>query len=534
MVDITAKRGPRDPSEGLTNQGVATQAMLNSMAREQQYELQKRAKKKSTWDSIVGGIKDVVNIGKGVMDIANSYEDLQVKDEQLKAAEVKRQAQELAIEEHKNKLDQQSIQNELKLKDLQTDNDFVDTFNTYVKENDFEGATSYALSHPKQSQKYQALLLNTADYLDENGDTDTADVLRLSTTSGTRLSQLNSKYGNQNGSGNSKKANSVTANDYNIYKSKMDVLTNEVLHDDNNIATIKDLLGGESKDVAQDLMTCAISMNASNTVNKNLDEKDYANSASLNLDTNLSKPTTDTSGKNIQYLDVTCKVGDEFGTGKIVYDASKRISYPYYNSKGVYVGMADTTVGEAMSDLIAHNKKYLKLIGKGKEYAPAITTRKVLQEQAAIQESNVDSQRPVTESESKGGIRYSNISNKLIEENNDTNEVSKNKVTRTKGKIRLGEKTDAELKREEKLNKKQLDDKINQEIRAVQNNSDVREATLSAFGFSEKQYQQLSAADKYRFLLDLNTAIRNAQKDKDISYEDIKVKLMSKYNIKGN
>lgn len=517
MADITAKRGPRDPSEGLTNQGVATQAMLNSMAREQQYELQKRAKKKSTWDKIVGGVKDVVDIGKGVMDIANSYEDLQVKDEQIQCSELMRQQQELSLEASKQRMGVQSIQNDLQLKQLQKDNSFLDTFNTYVQDNDFDGAVRTALENPRQAKAYKELLTYTADQLEKNGDTDRADALRLVASPDNTLKQLTSKYVKDSESG--KAANLPKIVEYNNYKSKVDALAKEILTDDNNIATIKDLLGGESRDVAKDLMTCAINMEASNTVNKNLDGKEYSNSMSLNPDSNLSKPTTDSSGKNIQYLDVTCKVGDDFGNGKIVYDASRPISYPVYNNRGVYVGMEETTVGKAVADLIAHNKNYLKLIGKDKEYEAVISTDKVMQEQAAIRSSKIESSNPPNNSTPKVESESEQI-------------VSDVKVKESGGKIKIGKKTKAEIKKEEKLNSDQLALQIIKEIRAIQNDKDTREKFLQKIGFTEQQYQSLPPAKKYLFLMDLNKAVRSALKTSDtVDVEKIKTEVKAKYNL---
>ena len=91
MADITAKRGPIDPNDYVTNQGVATQGQVKGLDRDIRYA----ETQPSTWDSVMGGIKDVMEVGKSALNMANSYKNLDVKDTQIKVAEEQIEASKL-------------------------------------------------------------------------------------------------------------------------------------------------------------------------------------------------------------------------------------------------------------------------------------------------------------------------------------------------------------------------------------------------------------------------------------------------------
>lgn len=509
MADITAKRGPRDPSEGLSNQGVATQAMLQSMGKEDTYELQKRAKKKSTWESIMGGIGDVINIGKGVMDIANSYEDLQVKDEQIEQAKVSRQVKEIQLAQAKQNLSMRATQNDLALKEYQKGNDFLDSFNSYVEANDFDGATNLALSNPKQAREYQALLQYTANNLEASGDNTHADALRLASSSGNKVKQLNDLYGNRSDPNNSRSANPAQQRKYNNYKASVDAVS-DILTNTDNIDTIVKLLGEKSDDMATDLMTKCVFMEASNTANKNLDAKAYGTTMSVDPGTNLSTQQSATGGKNIQYLDITCPAPDnpdDVITGRIVYDADKEVNRPVFTEYGVYKGTETIPAGKAIADIIAQNKEYLKNIGKANKYAPAITTDKVLKEQAKRREDAVvdTSKRSLTEQESKTGISQSSAVSELVKK---------------------------EVKAPTAKQERFLKSEVRKRVDRIKDLPDPRNQILKKIGFTENDYQKLKGAQKINFLTDALTEL--ASRGKGITKEElseISETLRSKYDL---
>lgn len=495
MADITAKRGPRDPSEGLNSQGIANQAMLQSFAREQQYELQKRAKKKSTWDSIVGGIGDVINIGKGVMDIANSYEDLQVKDEQIKRSELMRQQQELNLEASKQQMGVQSIQNEINLKELKTDNEFVDTVYDYKKNNDDDGLVKYVFSNSKSAAKNSPLVRYLAQQYEKDGNQDVADALYIAAASGNKQQQINSTYGKQSDSTSSKAANPAQQRKYNNYKASVDSVS-DILTNTDNIDTVVKLLGGKSNDMAADLMTKCVFMEASNTANKNLDTKAYNTTMSVDPNTNLSTQQPATGGKNIQYLDITCPASDnpdDVVTGRIVYDADKEVTRPVFTANGIYKGTETIPAGTAIADIIAQNKAYLKSIGKANKYAPVITTEKVLKEQASRRESAIvdTPKRPLTEQEVKTGLKSTSFVSDLA-------------------------KTDVKLTAKQE---KYLKQEIRKRVDRIKDLPDPRSEVLKKAGFTEEDYNKLKGAQKIKFLNELLTEL--VSRGKDITKEEL-------------
>lgn len=507
MVDITAKRGPRDPSEGLNSQGIANQAMLNTMAREHQYELQQRAKKKSTWDKIVGGIGDVVNIGKGVMDIANSYEDLQVKDEQIKRSELIRQQQELNLEASKQQMGMQSIQNEVKLKELKSDNEFVDTVYNYKKNNDDDGLVKYVLSNSKPASKNSPLVRYLAQQYEKDGNQDVADALYIAAAPGNKQQHIQSTYGKQSDSNDNKPANQQKYNDYIKYKSSVDSVT-DILTNTDNIGTIVKLFGGKSNDMATDLMTKCVSMESSNTANKNLDAQAYNTTMTVDPNTNLSMQQPATGGKNIQYLDITCQASDnpdDVVRGRIVYDADKEVSRPVFNNNGVYKGTETIPAGKAISDIIAQNKEYLQSIGKANKYRPAITTEKVLETQDKIIRDKI-----LSESTSPTPT----VSSAPTPASTLEAETSDKKIVSSRGKIKIVDKTKTEKKKELKAKEEELNNKIMSESKIIMDNSVPRQNVLKNLGIKEETYAKLGPAVKSRLI---QAAVRKKHEGKSLA-----------------
>lgn len=361
MADITSRRGPVDPSEGLSNQGVATQAMLNSMAKEQQYELTKKLNKKSTWDKIVGGVQDVVNIGKGVMDIANSYEDLQVKEEQIKASEVGRQRSELALEKDKQTLNMQSIQNAMQLREIEEDNKFLDTINEYIKAGDTEGGATYALSHPKLSNKYQSALFHIANQLDKSGDADSADAFRLSASTGDKTLLANLMYGPSSMSVRRNFANPQQYIDYKRYEAKVNALES-VFSSADNADKVAKLGLGKSKNLPQDLLSCAMRISTTNTMNENSLRQEWLKGAGVKSIDNIPLPPNST-GKNVQFLNITCHVdGKGRHTEQFVFDANSKVLATSITSKGLPGEEKAISIGAAISSLISQHKKFTDLV----------------------------------------------------------------------------------------------------------------------------------------------------------------------------
>lgn len=509
MVDITSRRGPGNPSEGLTNQGVATQAMLNSMAKEQQYELTKKLNKKSTWDKIVGGVQDVVNIGKGVMNIANSYEELQVKDEQIKRSELTRQQQALNIEASKQQMGVQAIQNEIKLNELKTDNEFVDTVYNYKKNNDDDGLVKYVLENSKSASKpnNSSLVRYLAQQYEKDGNQDVADALYIAVAPGNKQQQITSTYGKKD-SPSSKAANTEQFRKYNNYKAVVDSVSGILTNPDNINTTVK-LLGGKSNDMAADLMTKCVFMEASNTANKNLDANLY--NTTLNPNTNLSTQQPATGGKNIQYLDITCQASDDpdnVVTGRIVYDADTKVNRPVFTDRGVYKGTVTISAGEAMAEIIAQNIEYLKRTGKATKYSPAITTEKVLEEQDKVIRNKILSENisPTPTSTPTPTATPKDLNKKVSQDNN--------------GKTKIGDKSKTELKKQAKQDKENFDKLVQEQTKALLDNRTSRVPLLKNLDIPEEIYNRLGAATKSRLIRAIVS--KKHEKTDNLSEEDKK------------
>lgn len=161
MADITAKRGPIDPNDYVTNQGVATQGQVKGLDRDIRYA----ENQPSTWDSVMGGIKDVMDVGKSALSMVNSYKDLDVKDTQIKVAEeqieaskLNRQKTELEMENTKQTMRMKSIQFDMALQEKKEENEYLNTVMELAANKDVDKLNQFMGEHAKLTvTKYSKL-----------------------------------------------------------------------------------------------------------------------------------------------------------------------------------------------------------------------------------------------------------------------------------------------------------------------------------------------------------------------------------------
>lgn len=161
MADITAKRGPIDPNDYVTNQGVATQGQVKGLDRDIRYA----ETQPSTWDSVMGGIKDVMDVGKSALSMVNSYKDLDVKDTQIKVAEeqieaskLNRQKTELEMENTKQTMRMKSIQFDMALQEKKEENEYLNTVMELAANKDVDKLNQFMGEHAKLTvTKYSKL-----------------------------------------------------------------------------------------------------------------------------------------------------------------------------------------------------------------------------------------------------------------------------------------------------------------------------------------------------------------------------------------
>lgn len=161
MADITAKRGPIDPNDYVTNQGVATQGQVKGLDRDIRYA----ESQPSTWDSVMGGIKDVMKVGESALNMANSYKNLDVKDTQIKVAEeqieaskLNRQKTELEMENTKQTMRMKSIQFDMALQEKKEENEYLNTVMELAANKDVDKLNQFMGEHAKLTvTKYSKL-----------------------------------------------------------------------------------------------------------------------------------------------------------------------------------------------------------------------------------------------------------------------------------------------------------------------------------------------------------------------------------------
>ena len=184
MADITAKRGPIDPNDYVTNQGVATQGQVKGLDRDIRYA----ETQPSTWDSVMGGIKDVMKVGESALNMANSYKNLDVKDTQIKVAEeqieaskLNRQKTELEMENTKQQMRMKSISFDMALQEKKEQNNFLTTTSQFLEAKDYDGLQQYmasdGLSQAIKQHNVTNAIRNHMKNLDNPVDTGLIDVI---------------------------------------------------------------------------------------------------------------------------------------------------------------------------------------------------------------------------------------------------------------------------------------------------------------------------------------------------------------------
>lgn len=184
MADITAKRGPIDPNDYVNNQGVATQGQVKGLDRDIRYA----ETQPSTWDSVMGGIKDVMDVGKSALSMVNSYKDLDVKDTQIKVAEeqieaskLNRQKAELEMENIKQQMRMKSISFDMELQEKKEQNNFLTTTSQFLEAKDYDGLQQYiasdGLSQAIKQHNVTSAIRNHLKNLDNPVDTGLIDVI---------------------------------------------------------------------------------------------------------------------------------------------------------------------------------------------------------------------------------------------------------------------------------------------------------------------------------------------------------------------
>ena len=161
MADITAKRGPIDPNDYVTNQGIATQGQIKGLDRDIRYA----ETQPSTWDSVMGGIKDVMKVGESALNMANSYKNLDVKDTQIKVAEeqieaskLNRQKTELEMENVKQTMRMKSIEFDMALQEKKEENEYLNTVMELAANKDVDKLNQFMGEHAKLTvKKYSKL-----------------------------------------------------------------------------------------------------------------------------------------------------------------------------------------------------------------------------------------------------------------------------------------------------------------------------------------------------------------------------------------
>lgn len=161
MADITAKRGPIDPNDYVNNQGVATQGQVKGLDR----DIRHAENQPSTWDSVMGGIKDVMDVGKSALSMVNSYKDLDVKDTQIKVAEeqieaskLNRQKTELEMENTKQTMRMKSIEFDMALQEKKEENEYLNTVMELAANKDVDKLNQFMGEHAKLTvTKYSKL-----------------------------------------------------------------------------------------------------------------------------------------------------------------------------------------------------------------------------------------------------------------------------------------------------------------------------------------------------------------------------------------
>lgn len=371
MADITAKRGPIDPNDYVTNQGVATQAQLKGLDRDIRYA----ENQPSTWDRVMGGISDVMKVGESALNMANSYKSLDVKDTQIKVAEeqieaskLNRQKTELDMERVRQTMKYQGIKNDLALQEYRTNNAFVSNFSDAIANYDYDKAVQLSLTDPATASKNSGMLLYVANNLESMGKEAEASQLRMVASQNMSIDQLQKMY-------ELPKAGQSTALpkqklDYENFKNLSSVFQSGILR--NGLNTIEEIDTNPrltlSNDIGNELLqNCEIhpmangqQVEAINSILNNMSKKD---NGLQSLDLGDNKNNYQSAQNNLSYAVVSCidpkdpnKVVDRI----LAYDGKAKQQLPKLDKYGNFTGTYETITNDEVVNRLASNQTRAK------------------------------------------------------------------------------------------------------------------------------------------------------------------------------
>ena len=363
MVDITAKRGPIDPNDYVTNQGVATQGQIKALDRDIRYH----ENQPSTWDRVMGGVKDVMNVATSAMNMYNTYEGIQVQEEQIEASKLNRQKTELEMEKIKQQMKYQGIKNDLALSEYKSNNKFLTDFTTHISNYDYDGALQIALSDPRSAAKNSGMLLYAANSLENMGRTDEASQLRLLASQNMNVDELKKMYELPKGAPTELTQQKL---EYEKFKNLASVFQSGILR--NGLNTIEEIDTNPrltlSNDIGNELLqNCEIhpmansqQVNAINSILNNMSGKDNG-LQSLELDDNKNKYQS--AQNNLSYAVVSCidpkdpnKVVDRI----LAYDGKAKQQVPKLDKYGNITGDSETITNEEIVNRLASTQTKAK------------------------------------------------------------------------------------------------------------------------------------------------------------------------------
>lgn len=361
MADITAKRGPIDPNDYVTNQGVATQAQLKGLDRDIRYH----ENQPSTWDRVMGGIKDVMKVGESALSMANSYKDLDVKDEAIEASKLNRQKTELDMERTRQTMKYQAIKNDLALTEYKKNNTFVTDYANAIAAQDYSKAVQLVLSDPNTASKNSGMLFYTADNLETLGYSDEASQLRMVASKNLSVDQLKTFYTMESGRNSEKTAQQL---EYLNYSDKADIFQELVLKNVNNttegISNNPNLLkSGHFADYS--LTNCKITDGASQEQMDNykqlLSSIPNKNGETSGGQTLLQSADNKKSpNDNLKFATVSCKDPNnpnEWVTTTVTYNANQEVSLPDRDKNGNRTGkFHKVKLGNIVSDVVSEQE----------------------------------------------------------------------------------------------------------------------------------------------------------------------------------
>lgn len=371
MADITAKRGPIDPNDYVTNQGVATQAQLKGLDRDIRYA----ESQPSTWDRVMGGISDVMKVGESALNMANSYKSLDVKDTQIKVAEeqieaskLNRQKTELDMERVRQTMKYQGIKNDLALQEYRTNNAFVSNFSDAIANYDYDKAVQLSLTDPATASKNSGMLLYVANNLESMGKEAEASQLRMVASQNMSIDQLQKMYELP------KVGQSTTLPkqklDYENFKNLSSVFQSGILR--NGLNTIEEIDTNPrltlSNDIGNELLqNCEIhpmangqQVEAINSILNNMSKKD---TGLQSLDLGDNKNNYQSAQNNLSYAVVSCidpkdpnKVVDRI----LAYDGKAKQQLPKLDKYGNFTGTYETITNDEVVNRLASNQTRAK------------------------------------------------------------------------------------------------------------------------------------------------------------------------------